>query len=76
MKYMIVKRAGQEWALYFDKDPKLSQQPVSMSAYGSYTGECLPVQKFYTDKLIADWDCKKMNEINPCGYYGVCEMEE
>lgn len=72
MNYVIVKNAQDVvWKHYFDSDPNLGVHK-SYSAHDTFTGQQCNILGSYVTKDKAQEDCKKMLDMNPCGYYDVC----
>lgn len=75
MKYTIVKHADENlWHLYYEENPIQSGVNISHSAHDTYTGRSANIKKYYDDIIEAEADCKKINQLNPSGLYGVCKV--
>ena len=75
-EFIIVKHAGNHWSHYYEEDPKVTGLPIEHNCSFTHSGISNSIQRSYTDKDQADIDCEKINESNPCGYYGVVKVVE
>ena len=72
---MVVKHAADGfWDHYFDCDPNIEGLHASHSASTSYSGHAVGLKASYVSHTEALEDCKKINDYNPSGGYGVCQI--
>ena len=74
-KFGIVKYAADGyWKFMFTTDPKLGKIHPSYSAHDTFTGKTVEIKESYPSRSACLEDLKKMNNLNPCVGYDICEF--